>query len=254
MSLEKSDGVILRVVEFSNTSCVVTALTRDFGKISALAKGAWRRKSPFEAALDVMAICHLVFVHKTGDVLHLLTEAKLERRFRAAARELTRFYAGYYLIELVLLLTEESDPQPELYDLLVNSLQALDDGEAWEAWVLHFELRSLAILGHAPALENCTVCGESIRAAQARWFGLASGGLVCGRCRPGKRSIVAANIVTVETLREFAKPARSWRGKAAEEATAAAGPVRGLMNQFMTYLLSRRPKLFDFLFAKVSSG
>src|SRR4026207_2013794 len=116
MSAEKSLAIVLRVVEFSETSCVVTLYTRDFGKIGALAKGARRPKSPFESALDLLAarraafppetsdprqprgpvesarallaVCRVVFLHKSSDALDLLTEARLERRFRAARRDL----------------------------------------------------------------------------------------------------------------------------------------------------------------------
>ena len=59
MSSEKSTAIILRLVEFSETSLVVTLLTRDFGKLTAMAKGARRKKSPFEGALDLLAICRI---------------------------------------------------------------------------------------------------------------------------------------------------------------------------------------------------
>ncbi len=42
MSSEKATAIVLRVVEFSETSCVVTLFTEDFGKVGALAKGARR--------------------------------------------------------------------------------------------------------------------------------------------------------------------------------------------------------------------
>ena len=82
MAAEKTDAIVLRVIDFSETSCVVTLMTRDFGKITALAKGARRRKSPFEAALDLLSVCRIVFLRKTSGAMDLLTEAKLQRRFR----------------------------------------------------------------------------------------------------------------------------------------------------------------------------
>ena len=55
MAAEKTRGIILRVVEFSETSCVVTLFTEDFGKVGALAKGRGGPKGPFEGAIDLLA-------------------------------------------------------------------------------------------------------------------------------------------------------------------------------------------------------
>ena len=100
MAAEKTTGIVLRVIAFSETSCIVTMMTRDFGKITTLAKGARRPKSPFEAALDVLAICRIVFLDKSSGAMGLLTEAKLERRFRSASASLTRLYAGLSIIHI----------------------------------------------------------------------------------------------------------------------------------------------------------
>ncbi len=82
MSSEKATALVLRVIDFSETSCVVTLFTREFGKIRGMAKGARRPKGPFEGALDLLVLCRIVFLRKSSDALDLLTEAKLERRFR----------------------------------------------------------------------------------------------------------------------------------------------------------------------------
>ncbi len=244
MSFEKSAAIILRAIEFSNTSCVVTMFTRDFGKISALAKGARRRKSPFEAALDVLSICHVVFVHKTTDALDILTEAKLERRFRAASKDLARLYAAYYFVELTTALTDAADPQPELFDLLQAGIVGLDDGEPIEPWILRFEMRLLTITGHGPALEFCVACGKPVSGAAQRWFSCANGGLICAACRPGKRSVASVNHKVIDILQRFGADSETWRDSLA---AGVGGPIRGLLNQYLAHLLGYRPKLTTYL-------
>ena len=118
----------IRTVEFSETSLVVTLFTREFGKIGALAKGARRLKGPFESALDLLALCRIVFLHKSSEALDLLTEAKLLRRFRPAGHDLSGLYAGYYVAELLGELTDDDDPHPELFDLADETLAALAAG------------------------------------------------------------------------------------------------------------------------------
>src|SRR3990172_9397435 len=140
MPSEKASAIVIRTVEFSETSLVVTLFTREFGKIGALAKGARRLKGPFESALDVLALCRIVFLHKSSDALDLLTEAKLLRRFRPAGRELSGLYAGYYVAELLDELNDLNDPHPEFFDLADETLEALADGKQVGQWLMRFEL------------------------------------------------------------------------------------------------------------------
>src|SRR5215207_7250550 len=114
MSSEKATAIVLRVIEFSETSSILTLFTREFGKIHGLAKGARRPKGPFESALDLLGLVRIVFLRKSSDALDLVTEAKLERRFRPASGDLSSLYAAYYVAELLSDLTEKYDPHPEL--------------------------------------------------------------------------------------------------------------------------------------------
>ena len=207
MPAEKSLAIVLRVVEFSETSCVVMLFTRDFGKVSALAKGARRPKSPFEAALDLLAVCRVVFLRKSSDVLDLLTEAKLERRFRAATRDLSRLYAGYYVIELLREMTDTHDPHETLFDAALGAIAALDsDGDVF-ATVLRFELAALRELGHLPSLQECVGCGCPVEASERVAFGYLAGGVLCPACRPGQHSVVDVTAPTLLTLRRFTREA-----------------------------------------------
>ena len=160
MPAEKATAIVLRNVDFSESSLVVSLFTREFGKIDGLAKGAKRLKGPFESALDLLALCRIVFLRKSSDALDVLTEAKLQRRFRPAGHDLSSLYAAYYVAELLNELTDQYDPHPELFDLADETLAALSAGEPVAGRVLRFELGALRQLGHLPALEACAECGR----------------------------------------------------------------------------------------------
>jgi DNA repair protein RecO (recombination protein O) len=253
MSAEKSLAIVLRTVEFSETSLVVTLLTEDFGKISALAKGARRPKGPFEAALDLLAIARVVFLRKSSGSLDLLTEAKLERRFRAASRNLVALNAGFYIAELLRELTDEHDPHPELFRLAHATLVALDEHAACDRnskprsenheialHVLHLELGGLRILGHLPSLEQCAGCGVSVTADGRVAFGLVAGGVLCQRCREGKRQVVSVSGPAIAAMRLLAEEGENWR--TAELPASARGEIRGIVNRYICNLLGKRPR------------
>ncbi len=246
MSTEKTDAIVLRVIDFSETSCIVTLFTRDFGKIGGIAKGARRRKSPFEAALDLLAVCRIVFIHKSSDALDLLTEAKLDRRFRAAGRDLSRLYAGYYVAELLRDLTDENDPHPALFEAACWALAALDgDGEVGPT-VLRFELTALRLLGHLPSLARCVECGRNVPATGRVAFGQLSGGVLCRGCRPGKKQVVSVSAGVIKVLQRFADTqSDAWRRTRLDP--LLAGELRGVLNHYISNLLGHRPRMHEYL-------
>ena len=245
MTTEKTLAIVLRVVEFSETSCVVTLFTEDFGKIGALAKGARRPKGPFDSALDLLAVCRIVFIDKSSDALDLLTEARLERRFRSASRDLSRLYAGYYIAELLQELTDLGDPHPELYRRADQTLLALDrDGPVAER-VLGFEAGALRLLGYLPALEDCVVCGAAVGDGTRVLFGQLAGGVLCPRCRQGQKQVVSVSARGLEVLRELADP--SVADTSGEIDPRIRGELCGLLNHYLTNLLGHPPRMLPFL-------
>jgi DNA repair protein RecO (recombination protein O) len=246
MSAEKAEALVLRVIEFSETSAVVTLFTREFGKISGLAKGARRPKGPFESALDLLSRVRLVFLRKTSDALDLLTEAKLERRFRAGGSDLSYLYGGYYVAELLNELTHDGDPHPELFDLAVDTLEHLRTASLPAGLtVLRFELTALRMLGHLPSLRECVECGKPITGERRKAFGLASGGVLCEACRPGKRHVASLSNDAVDWLERLASPGEGWSSQVPER--RQAGELRGVVSQYIAHLLGHKPKMHEYL-------
>lgn len=245
MSSEKTDAIVIRQVDFSESSLIVTLFTRDFGKISGLAKGARRPKSAFESALDLLAVCRIVFLHKSSEALDLLTEAKLLRRFRAANRDLSRLYAGYYIAELLGDLTENCDPHPELFDAADAALLALDQQGDPAAVVARFELTLLRFVGHLPELETCVQCGTPIAREGRVSFGQLAGGVLCPRCRSGKRQVASVSAEAIAAMRQLATDSGPWQEAAVER--ERLGEVRGILNQYLANLLGRRPRMYSYL-------
>jgi DNA repair protein RecO (recombination protein O) len=246
MSVEKAEALVIRVIDFSETSAVVTLFTREFGKVAALAKGARRLKGPFESALDLLARVRIVFLRKSSEALDLLTEAQLERRFRSPGRDLSRLYGAYYVAELLNDLTDDDDPHPDLFDAACEALDALG-GESTPPGdaILRWELVALRILGHLPSLDACVECGKAVAAGRRTSFGLAVGGVLCDACRPGKKHVASLSAPAVERLRQFAEPGEGWKN--AEIDRRQAGELRGIVNQYVSHLLGHPPRMQDYL-------
>ena len=246
MSAEKATVIVLRTVEFMESSLVLTLFTREFGKVRALAKGARRLKGPFESALDLLALCRIVFLRKSSEALDLVTESKLLRRFRAAGRDLSSLYAGYYVAELLNELTDDYDPHPELFDLADESLAALSGGEPVAKRVLRFELVALRLLGHVPSLDTCVDCGARVPMTGRVAFGQLDGGVLCPKCRGGKQQLASASAGVLRVMEQLADPVgQGWRRLKIDP--RSRGELRGLLNHYVCNLLGRRPRMHRYL-------
>jgi len=248
MSSEKATAIVLRVVEFSETSSVVTLFTREFGKVRGLAKGARRPKGPFESALDLLSLIRVVFLRKSSDSLDLLTEAKLERRFRPAGGSLSNLYAAYYVAELLNELIDDYDAHEGLFDAAEATLLALASGESVADALVQFEIVALREVGHLPTLEACANCGGDLDPSGRVSFSQLAGGALCKNCRAGQRQVISLSSPVYHALARLS----SGEQPTAPLEANTYGELRSVLNHYWTHLLGRPPKLQRWLPTTIS--
>ena len=246
MSTEKSEGLILRVTDFSETSRILVLFTREFGKISALAKGGRRLKGPFESALDLLSTCQVVFLRKHTSGLDLLTEAKLVTRFHPQERELVCLYAGYYVAELLLGLTEDYDPHPILYASAQEVLELFRNLETTMLGVLRFELVLLREIGQLPDFETCAACGASLTEGRVFGYWVSEGGLICPECQREDYTQVSIHAGTAAALRLLAgESEQAW--KRLNLTLQQIKEVKRITTSAISHILGHRPKMLKYL-------
>jgi DNA repair protein RecO (recombination protein O) len=246
VSTEKSLAIVIRQADFSESSRVVTLFTRDFGKVAALAKGAKRLKGPFEAALDLLATCEVVFIRKSSSGLDILTEAQLKYRFRPRPGDLGSLYGGYYVAELLDALSEEYDPHPFLFDEAVLTLERLSGDAPLHVSILRFEFVILREIGQLPAFDVCTSCGAPVGSAGRYGFQASQGGIICQNCfgDDAPRFVISAGAVgAMRTL--ASESAEAVRCLAATPAQLRE--MRTVTNAAIAHTLGRRPKTLRYL-------
>jgi len=239
MPIEKTRALVIRATPFGETSSVVGLYCREFGKLRALAKGAWRPKSGFDGALDLLSASQVLVLRKSSGGLDLLTEASLESRFRVGT-SLAAVLGGLRVAELLDALTAEADPQPELFEVAHATIRRLsgwhEDDEAVSALVAAFELTVLALTGHAPVLDRCVECRGALPQGPRTAFGMLDGGTLCDRCRSHRRGIVSASTVAVTAMRKLSPGGSATGGHIPGH---VAGEVRGIMTTYIAHVLGR---------------
>jgi DNA repair protein RecO (recombination protein O) len=248
MAAEKTQALVLRTTDWSETSRIATVWTRQFGKVRVLAKGGRRLKSNFESALDLLTLCSIVFLRKSSGGLDLLTEAQVTERFPRLRTNLPALYAAYYVAELLSDWTEDYDPHPLLFDEAVATLSCLGQADVPTGpRLVQFELVLLRELGYRPALTACASCGVSQHPTPGGAdlvFSPAAGGVLCPRCRERQRDcrpLSAAAWQALNTLGDSDDGRRQpWDKPLSTE-------VRRLLDQYVTYLLGHPPRMLPYL-------
>ena len=159
MQLYRDDGIVLRTQKLGEADRIITVLGRS-GRIRAVAKGVRRTKSRFGARLEPFT--HVDLMLHAGRSLDVITQAEVIRPYgEPLAGDYPRYTAGVAMLETAERFTPvEKEPALRQLLLLIGGLRTLGDGEHEPRLVLDaFLLRSLAVAGYAPALQECARCG-----------------------------------------------------------------------------------------------
>ena len=210
VGLYRDDGIVLRTQDLGEADRIITVLTRRTGRIRAVGKGVRRTKSRFGARLEPFT--HVDLLLYEGRSLDIVTQADSLRAYgEPLISDYPRYTAGVAMLETAERFTaEERQPAQRQFLLMVGGLRALGEGEHGPRLVLDaFLLRSLAVAGYAPALEECAVCGSPWGPAVTgdseggagdgglRAFAIAAGGLTCRSCRPAGAATPSGHTVAL---------------------------------------------------------
>ena len=176
----KTEAIVLRSIRYGEADRIQHLYTPDEGRVGAIAKGARRTKSKFGARLEPMMRVTLVLRLGKGD---LATVSGVET---VAAYPQLRTSAGALdcaarACDATLRLLDGPDPHPQAYNLLANTLLALDGDPklGTPATQIAFRLKLLVACGFQPQLSGCAACGGDV---ETTGFSGAAGGTICADC------------------------------------------------------------------------
>ncbi len=177
----KARALVLRRIPLGEKDKIVTLLTREAGKLRAVAKGARGTSSRLSGATEPLTVFEGLF--SSGNRLDILSQAEVRETFGALRTDYGLLLRATYLCEIVDHLVLDHDPQPDVFDVLVTGLYLLP-GARQPDFVLHaIELQLLGLLGYEPRLGACMRCdggfGKHLRPVA---FFPGYGGVLCGAC------------------------------------------------------------------------
>jgi len=177
-----SPALVLSVRSHSESDKIISLYSRDFGKLTAIAKGAQKSKKRFVNKLEPCTLLVVTCRPPKRGSLFFLEQAELIDAHLRLRNEYPLYVAAIFLCELIRLFGSEQDPDPKIFALACASLDMLARQQCRaDILVTFFLLHLLQLCGYAPHLSACASCATTIDQAE-NFFLSPSGGLLCQRC------------------------------------------------------------------------
>lgn len=175
----KSEGIVLKEIRYKDNSKILTIYTKEYGKISAMASGAYKAKSQLISTTQPFSYGEYYF--NKGRGLLYINQADLINSFYSIRENMERVIYGYYLLELVEKSLPEEQENEKIFLLLEKGLRVLSKlNEKFLQFILAYELKFISFLGYKPNLESCVSCNDS-NLKNIR-FSISRGGVICSNC------------------------------------------------------------------------
>jgi len=201
----RSDAIVLKTLKYGDTSKIITAFTREYGKLSLIAKGARTSRSKFGSILNPMSCIQAVFYMKESRDIHLLSDASLSCVHKNIVGDPQKTMTGFVMLDALNTTVHTREPHPVLFDHLVEALDGLDQAERSPVnYLIAFMIALLREAGYGLKLDACVNCGGELD-REPLAFESQFGGFFCGRCPSSEtRPAVAPNQLKV--LRWLERP------------------------------------------------
>lgn len=158
--IPKTEAIVLKSFDYRETSRIVTFFTKEHGKITAVMKGIRKDPRKFGSSVDKYSVNDLVYYHYRRSDLHLVSQCDLKQYFFRVRDDYQRNVTANYALELVNKIMPAEQVNKDVYDLLLQFLDRLQEEKDLERLVNLFQIKMLRYSGFSPHLDSCVRCRQ----------------------------------------------------------------------------------------------
>ncbi len=170
------EGIVLSETNYSETSKILNILTKEYGQVSVIAKGARGIKSHLRGVSMKLVYANFTFTYKEQG-LGTLTEGSIINSLKNILNDFKKMSYANYLVNLTRNVLKENN-NGLLFLYLKQSLLKINEGFEPSLITNIYEMKLLDFLGVRPDFETCIACGNS----KTLTFDISLGGMVCSNC------------------------------------------------------------------------
>ncbi len=243
--LYHSDAFVLRTYTLGERDQIVVFFTRDFGKLRAVARRSHSTRRPTAGYYQPLILLRAILFGRPSQALYRINTVDLLQAFQPLHNDFGYLRSGLYLTELIDVTTHEHEPVPELFTLLLLTLEQLPLVPQTAMLLRLFELQLLMLSGYTPEVLYCVRCTGEVE-DDGRRYSPRLGGVVCTTCATAVRQTLAVGRPVLAFLRQ-AIAGNASHGPAMQLDTAAQQELDRVLHAHLTARLGRELKSYAFL-------
>ncbi len=199
MKIVKTEAIVIKEMNYSESSKIVTLFSLKKGKVRVIAKGSRRIKNKFSNAVNLFNYLKIIYYEKEGKELYTLSEADLIESYSNIQSDVKTFAYASLFVEIIDRGTSAFDSNSYIFYLLLNYLQTINKSKKPQEITTLFLIKFLSLIGIQPILDHCVKCGAR---EVMNIMDIAGGGLICGRCKEKNKSYERMNEGMVKTMQK----------------------------------------------------
>lgn len=169
------NAIVLRRYDLGESDRRIVFLTRERGRLEAIARGARKSGSRLAGATEPLSLVEVSLA--LGKKQAYITQVQPKSAFRRLRQDYDRLTAALAIAEILSSLSTHELINEELFNMAVQSLTFLESAEDVTAAAVWSMLKLLDLEGVLPVFEECLVSGSPLSENPA-WFSLQAGGYV----------------------------------------------------------------------------
>lgn len=173
--ITKVEGFILNTTNYGESSLVINILTKEYGIIGLMAKGAKSIKNKLHA-LTMKFTYGFFYIYYKENKLSILSDVDIIEPFKNIHQDLTKISYLTYLCDLTNQVYRESNEE-EIYELFISTVYKLNEDVNPIVLANILETKYLNFLGVGLNLDSCLRCGSTKNIVT-----IIDGGLLCRDC------------------------------------------------------------------------
>jgi DNA repair protein RecO (recombination protein O) len=242
--IRKAEAIVLKSLDFRETSRIVTFFTKEQGKVKGILKGVRKDPKKFGSSVDKFSTNTIVYYHHRNADLHLVGQCDLTDYFFPIRKDLKKTMAASYVLELVDAIMPPEEPNEDVYRLMMNFLTSLQTEPDVTKLVHIFQIKILLLSGFRPHLDSCMECHRKIK-GKAK-FSAMMGGLICPDCRANDTELLPISSGAVASILHIEKSA--WpQALRLGLSSPIKKELKHILNNFLVYHLERHLKSSRYL-------